>query len=178
MRRREFMTLLGSAAASWPIAARAQQAAMPVVGFFHLTSLETRRNYLADFHRGLREAGYVRRNVAVEYRWAQGQNDRLPGLVADLVRDKVSVIVILESTHGAKQFQLAPCKIWVSDGRAQSWLRFRRARRPEPGCADLALKTVKGRGTRLRNPKLSEVRRHPEWPSRKAQTVTLRNCSQ
>jgi putative ABC transport system substrate-binding protein len=102
MRRREFITLLGSAAATWPLAARAQQPAVPVIGFFHLTSLETRRSYLAAFHRGLGEAGYVEgRNVAVTYRWAQGQNDRLPTLVAELVRDKVSVIVILESTHGA-----------------------------------------------------------------------------
>jgi putative ABC transport system substrate-binding protein len=102
MRRREVLGVLGGAAAAWPSLARAQQRAMPVIGFFHLTSLETRRNYLTAFHRGLEETGYVEgRNVAVEYRWAQGQNERLPTLVADLVRDKVSVIVILESTHGA-----------------------------------------------------------------------------
>jgi putative ABC transport system substrate-binding protein len=102
IRRREFITLVGGAAAAWPLAAGAQQTAMPVIGFFHLTSLETRRNYLAAFHRGLGEAGFVEgRNVAVEYRWAQGQNDRLPILVAELVREKVSVVVILESTHGA-----------------------------------------------------------------------------
>jgi putative ABC transport system substrate-binding protein len=102
VRRREFMTLVGGAAVAWPLTARAQQPAMPVVGFFHLTSLETRREYLAAFQRGLGETGYIEgRNVATEYRWAQGKNDQLPTLVAELVRNQVSVIVILESTQGA-----------------------------------------------------------------------------
>jgi putative tryptophan/tyrosine transport system substrate-binding protein len=102
MRRREFITLLGGAAATWPLAAGAQQPVMPVIGFFHLTSLELTRELLAAFHRGLGDTGYIEgRNVAIEYRWAQGQNDRLPTLAAELVRRQVSVIVILESTHGA-----------------------------------------------------------------------------
>src|SRR5437879_5168674 len=102
MQRREFINLIGGAAATWPLAARAQQPAMPVIGFFHLTSLETNRENLAAFRRGLGDTGYIEdKNVAIEYRWAQGRNDRLPTLVAELVRRQVSVIVVLESTNGA-----------------------------------------------------------------------------
>jgi putative tryptophan/tyrosine transport system substrate-binding protein len=102
MRRREFITLVGGAVVTVPLATRAQQPPMPVIGFLHPTSLETKHLYLAAFHRGLGEAGYVEgRNVAVDYRWGQGQNDRLPTLVAELVRLQVSVIVVVESTAGA-----------------------------------------------------------------------------
>src|SRR5215510_14785467 len=101
VRRREFISSLGLAAA-WPFAARAQQPVMPVIGFFHLTSLELVRELLAAFHRGLGDTGYIEgRNVAIEYLWVHGQNDRLPTLVAELVRRQVYVIVILERTHGA-----------------------------------------------------------------------------
>ena len=100
MRRRDFLGVLTGVSA-WPLTARGQQA-IPVIGFLHLMSPEMMRDNLAAFHRGLAESGLVEgRNVRVEYRWAQGRNDRLPELVAELVDRKVNAIVILESTHGA-----------------------------------------------------------------------------
>src|SRR5215472_17390405 len=101
MRRRDFIGIVGSAAA-WPLIAHAQQTAMPVIGFLHLTSPELTHENLASFRRGLAETGYREgKNVAIEYRWAQGRNDQLSPLAAALVRDQVSVIVVLESTQGA-----------------------------------------------------------------------------
>jgi ABC-type uncharacterized transport system substrate-binding protein len=99
MRRREFISVIGGVAATWPLGARAQQPVLPVVGFLNSASPLPWENYVAGFRAGLKEAGFVDgQNVTIEFRWAEGHYDRLPGMAADLVRRKVAVLV---ATGGA-----------------------------------------------------------------------------
>jgi ABC-type uncharacterized transport system substrate-binding protein len=102
MRRREFIRLFGSTVVAWPVVARAQQAARPIVGFLRSTSLAPFQNLVVAFGQGLKEAGFVAgENVAIEYRYADNQRDRLPALVAELLRLPVAVIVVNSSAAAA-----------------------------------------------------------------------------
>jgi putative tryptophan/tyrosine transport system substrate-binding protein len=129
MRRREFITLLGGMVAAWPLAARAQQPAMSVIGVLSAEWPNLSSDRLRVFHDGLRETGYAEgRNLAIEYRWAEGRNDRLPALATELVRRQVSVIVTT-STPAVLAARTAtttiPIVFYASSSRCSAALRCR-----------------------------------------------------
>jgi putative ABC transport system substrate-binding protein len=116
MRRREFITLLGSAA-SWPLAAHAQQPALPVIGYIGSSSAEVNVKRVSAFRKGLGDTGFVEgRNVTIEFRWAQGREERMPDLVADLIRRGVAVIATPANTAGALAAKAATSTIPIVFG--------------------------------------------------------------
>jgi len=171
MRRREFIALLGSVVAGWPIATRAQQAPRPVIGFLGEQTAELFVSRLRAFRQGLAESGYSEgRNVSVEYRWAQGQDDRLPALAADLVRQQVAVIATT-STSSALAAKAATTTVPIVFATGSDPVRGRPRRQPQPArrqrhWRELSRRCVRGQTIGLAAP--ARAQGHNNWRARES----------
>src|SRR5215831_9970002 len=136
MNRRAFITLLSGAAASWPVAARAQQSALPVIGLILAGNPESDAYRLAPFRQGLTEMGYVEgQNVSIEYRWARGRYDSIPALVADLLRRQVAVLATPGNPIGTLAAKVATTTVPVVFSTAQDPVKLGARRRCRPPAA-------------------------------------------